>query len=65
MVTRYGVDATCAAGVISLSTDNDTFDKLTNLFGWTLDECEERLTAQARELLLGARPGRPTKGRRN
>ena len=53
---RDGIDAAWAAGIISLCTDNDTFDKLTNLFGWTLDECEERLTAQARELLLRAGP---------
>jgi AcrR family transcriptional regulator len=59
-----GIDATWAAGVISLSTDNDTFDKLTNLFSWTLDECEKRLTAQARQLLLRPRPHRTTTGRR-
>jgi AcrR family transcriptional regulator len=53
---RDGIDDAWAAGIISLCTDNDTFDKLTNLFGWTLDECEERLTAQARELLLRAGP---------
>jgi AcrR family transcriptional regulator len=59
-----GVDVAWAAGVISLCTDNDTFDKLINLFGWTLDECEERLTSQARQLLLGPRRGRTTKGDR-
>jgi AcrR family transcriptional regulator len=59
-----GVDTVWAAGVISLSTDNDTFEKLTNLFCWTLDECEARLTAQARALLLGPRPRRTTRGRR-
>jgi AcrR family transcriptional regulator len=61
---RDGIDAAWAAGIISLSTDNDTFDKLTNLFGWTLDECEKRLTAHARELLLRPRPHRTTKSRR-
>jgi hypothetical protein len=30
-------------------------DKLTSLFGWTLDQCEERLTGQLCELLLGPR----------
>jgi AcrR family transcriptional regulator len=53
---RDGIDDAWAAGIISLCTDNDTFDKLTNLFGWTLDECEERLTAEARELLLRTGP---------
>jgi AcrR family transcriptional regulator len=53
---RDGIDDVWAAGIISLCTDNDTFDKLTNLFGWTLDECEERLTAEARELLLRTGP---------
>ncbi len=60
-----GVDTTWAAGIISLCTDNDTFDKLTNLFGWTLNECEQRLTAHARELLLRPRPHQTTKRRRN
>jgi AcrR family transcriptional regulator len=49
---RDGIDPSWAAGVISLFCDHDTFDKLTSLFGWTLDECEERLTAQLCELLL-------------
>ena len=57
-------DATWAAGIISMATDNDTFDKLTKLFGWTLDECEQRLTAHARELLLRPRPGPTTTSRR-
>jgi TetR/AcrR family transcriptional regulator, regulator of cefoperazone and chloramphenicol sensitivity len=55
---RDGIDASWAAGAISLFTDNETFDKLTTLFGWTLDQCEERLTAQLCELLLGPRRGR-------
>ena len=52
---RDGIDPSWAPGVISLFTDNETFDKLTNLFGWTLDQCQERLTAQLCELLLGTR----------
>ena len=34
-------------------SDNETFDKLTTLFGWTLDQCQERLTGQLCQLLLG------------
>jgi AcrR family transcriptional regulator len=56
---RDGIDASWAAGVISLFSDHETFDKLTNLFGWTLDECEERLTAQVCDLLLAPRRHRP------
>jgi AcrR family transcriptional regulator len=52
---RDGIDASWAAGAISLFTDNETFDKLTSLFGWSLDQCEQRLTPQLCELLLGPR----------
>jgi AcrR family transcriptional regulator len=52
---RNGIDAAWAAGVISMYSDNETFDKLTTLFGWTLDQCQERLTGQLCQLLL--RPG--------
>jgi AcrR family transcriptional regulator len=52
---RDGIGASWAAGVISMCTDNETYDKLTTLFGWTLDQCQERLTSQLCELLLGAR----------
>jgi TetR/AcrR family transcriptional regulator, regulator of cefoperazone and chloramphenicol sensitivity len=57
---RDGIDATWAAGAISLFTDNETFDKLTTLFGWTLDQCQQRLTAQLCELLLNPRRRRRT-----
>lgn len=50
---RDGIDASWAAGVISMYSDNETFDKLTTLFGWTLDQCQERLTGQLCQLLLG------------
>jgi hypothetical protein len=50
---REGIDASWAAGVISMFTDNETFDKLTTLFGWTLDQCQERLTSHLCQLLLG------------
>jgi hypothetical protein len=52
---RDGMDETWVAGVISLSSDHETFDRLTSLFGWTLDQCEERLTRELCELLLGPR----------
>ncbi|HEY2638294.1 MAG TPA: TetR/AcrR family transcriptional regulator [Streptosporangiaceae bacterium] len=58
---RDAVDASWAAGVISMHTDNETFEKLTALFGWTLDQCQERLTGQLCELLLG--PGRGHRSR--
>ena len=59
---RDGIDATWAAGVISMCTDNDTYDKLTTLFGWTLGQCQERLTRHLCELLLapGQRHRSPT-----
>jgi AcrR family transcriptional regulator len=62
---RDGIDASWAAGVISLFNDHETFEKLTILFGWTLDECEDRLTAQVCELLLAPRRhrSRSTKAR--
>ena len=49
---RNGIDASWAAAVISMHSDNETFDKLTTLFGWTLDQCQERLTGQLCQLLL-------------
>lgn len=49
---RDATDGSWAAGVISMHTDNETFEKLTALFGWTLDQCQERLTGQLCELLL-------------
>ncbi|HEY2640796.1 MAG TPA: TetR/AcrR family transcriptional regulator [Streptosporangiaceae bacterium] len=49
---RDATDGWWAAGVISMHTDNETFEKLTALFGWTLDQCQERLTGQLCELLL-------------
>ena len=62
---RDDVDPSRAAGMISLYTDHETFDKLTTLFGWTLDQCEQRLTAQVCELLLAPRRqrSRSTKAR--
>ncbi|HLI56474.1 MAG TPA: TetR/AcrR family transcriptional regulator [Actinomycetota bacterium] len=63
---REGIDASWAAGTISLFADHETFEKLTRLFGWSLDECQERLTAQLCELLLGPRRRRsPTTKARN
>jgi AcrR family transcriptional regulator len=61
---RDGIDDAWAAGIISLCTDNETFEKLTSLFDWTLEECEERLTAQAREQLLRTCPEPTTRARR-
>ncbi len=62
-VLRDGLDETSAAGVISLFADHETFEKLTSLFGWTLDQCEERLTGQLCELLLGPRRRRRSPSR--
>ena len=50
---RDGIDTTWAAGVISLCADNDTYEKLTTLFGWTPGQCQERLTRHLCDLLLG------------
>jgi AcrR family transcriptional regulator len=55
---RDGLDTSWVAGVISLDADYETFDKLTSLFDWTLDQCEERLTNHLRELLLRPRSRR-------
>lgn len=54
---RTGIDTSWAAGVISMQSDYESFDKLTTLFAWTLDQCQQRLTAQLCQLLLA--PGQP------
>jgi TetR/AcrR family transcriptional regulator, regulator of cefoperazone and chloramphenicol sensitivity len=55
---RDDLDASSAAGVIGIYANHDTFAMLTAHYGWTIDQCEQRLTAQLCELLLGA-PTRP------
>ncbi|MDP9073363.1 MAG: TetR/AcrR family transcriptional regulator, partial [Actinomycetota bacterium] len=57
---RADIDPTSAAGVIGMYAHHDTFALLTTHYGWTIDQCQERLTAQLCELLLGARTPPPT-----
>jgi len=60
-VLRDDIDPAAAAGFIGMFAHQDTFAMLTAFYGWTIDECEERLTSLVCELVLGARrrpPGR-------
>jgi AcrR family transcriptional regulator len=60
---RDDIDASSAAGVIGMYAHHETFAMLTADYGWTIDQCEERLTSQVCELVLGARSRPPTWGR--
>jgi AcrR family transcriptional regulator len=51
---REDIDVAAAAGIIGIYAHHDTFAMLTADYGWTIDQCEERLTSQVCELLLGA-----------
>jgi AcrR family transcriptional regulator len=55
---RDDIDPASAAGIIGMYAHDENFAMLTAHYGWTIDQCEERLTSQVCELLLGA-PSRP------
>ncbi len=59
---REDIDPASAAGVIGIYAHHETFAMLTAHYGWTIDQCEERLTTQLSELLLGAAPPPPSPG---
>jgi AcrR family transcriptional regulator len=51
---RDDIDPAAAAGIIGMYAHNETFAMLTADYGWTINQCEERLTSQVCEMLLGA-----------
>jgi hypothetical protein len=51
---RDDIDPAAAAGFIGMYAHNETFAMLTADYGWTINQCEERLTSQVCEMLLGA-----------
>ena len=55
---RDDLDPAAVAGIIGMYAHDQTFAMLTAHYGWTLDQCEQRLTSQLCEVLLGA-PSRP------
>jgi hypothetical protein len=61
---RDAIDPSTAAGVIGMYAHHETFAMLAGDYGWTMDQCEERLTSQVCELLLGTRSRPPGWGRR-
>jgi AcrR family transcriptional regulator len=61
---RDDIDPAVAGGVIGMYAHNEAFAMLTAQYGWTIDQCEERLTSQVCELVLGARSRPPGAGQR-
>ena len=57
---RDDIDPAAAAGIIGMFANEDTFAMLTAEYGWTMEHCEELLTTQVCELVLGARRRPPS-----